>query len=90
MSRYKASVTIFPRDRGGPAVMPVGSGDSPHTRTTNGEALPIILHDVPPSATFDTALEAVIELRYPGHLDYSTLMSGQELELVGGAGCMSQ
>lgn len=65
--------------------MPTGSGYSPHACTPGGqEYLPIVLHDVPSSAAFDTELEAVVELRYPARLDYSALIAGQGFDLVEG------
>jgi hypothetical protein len=65
--------------------MPVDSGYSPHACTPSGqEYLPIVLLGVPSSATFNTEFEAVVELRYPGRLDYSILTSGQEFDLVEG------
>lgn len=65
--------------------MPQGSGYSPHACTPGGqENLPVILHDVPSSAAFNTEFEAVVELRYPTRLDYSALISGQGFDLVEG------
>ena len=85
MIRHKAAVTIFSLDNGGRPAMPVDSGYSPHACTPGGEEyLPIILHDIPPKATFNVEFKAVIEFRYPDSLDYSILASGREFDLVEG------
>ncbi|MBL8955020.1 MAG: hypothetical protein JNK82_29865 [Myxococcaceae bacterium] len=82
-SRHKASVTFFSPDRGGRAAIPTGSAYRPHARTPEGEYLGIQLHEVPSTASFDTELEAIVELVYEG-VDYAQLLSGRELDLVEG------
>ena len=85
MNSYRARITIHSHDRGGRPAMPVDSGYSPHACTPGGqEYLPIVLLDVPDSATFNVEFEAVVQLRYPDRLDYSVLTSGHEFDLVEG------
>ncbi|MGI0120342.1 hypothetical protein [Zooshikella sp. RANM57] len=85
MISHRAEITIFPPENGGRASMPVSSGYSPYACSPTGqEYLPIIFHDVPPSAAFDIKFEAIIELRYPNNLDYKFLTSGEGFDLVEG------
>jgi hypothetical protein len=85
MNKHPAVITIFSTDKGGRPSMPVGSGYSPHACTADGEEyLPIVLHQVPASATFNAEFDAVIEFLYPDRLDYSILASGEVFDLVEG------
>lgn len=66
--------------------MPVNSGYSPHGCTPGGhECLPLVMHDVPASASFNSEFEAVIEFRYPDRLDYAVLAKGYAFDLVEGS-----
>jgi hypothetical protein len=83
--RHRATITIFSFDRGGRPAMPMGSGYSPDACLPGGrEYLPIVIHDVPVTATFNMAFEANIEFRYSDPLDYSAILSGLEFVLIEG------
>ena len=85
MDRYRVAVVMFSYEAGGRPVMPQGSGYAPHAcREGGGEFLPIRLHDVPQTATFDEEFVAVAELLYPGKVDYSAIMDGKWFNLVEG------
>lgn len=72
--RLSAMIVFRGLEAGGPLELPHGSGYAPHARLPDGTGLPVILHDVPVSATAGVEQPLVIEFRHASQLDYCPLL----------------
>ena len=85
----RAQVRLIPPEEGGRATGIVAnepvSSYAPHARVGAGGELPVLVVDGPAWMLPGEEAELVLELRYPGRVDYSALVEGEEFVLLEGA-----
>lgn len=82
----KAQILFFAPSHGGRQAVPIGDGFAPYIRAKMlAEDLPVRINGMPvKNGQFESQYEVEIELMYYSKLDYSSLLSGTEFELIEG------